>query len=325
MIASIRMVALITLEVLGYLDAIELASFMETSRAAYLFANHVDLWRDVTLRRWSSHLVFVSTWRDTYARAAFAAAGRLHDIQTFQPHVPIRVANFFSDMLHRTWACHTCEWESSCPGFFVHNDVPRRDAADLSADAFVAEYEMANRPVIIRGAVGEWDAMRLWTPEYLAATCGDRQFRATSATAPVAAQFTMAEYFAYASQAREEAAMYLFDRDFHAVAGLGGDYTIPTYFRPGPPRRAVSATSRNDGSQDPPGDGRGYATDLFRVFGETARPDYRWLIAGPRRSGSIFHIDPNMTNAWNVCVKGRKKWIFYPPSVCPPGVERCVF
>ena len=43
-------------------------------------------------------------------------------------------------------------------------------------------------------------------------------------------------------------------------------------------------------------------------------------ITGPARSGSIFHIDPNQTNAWNVCVKGRKKWIFYPPNQCPPGV-----
>jgi len=314
------------LEMLGYLGATELVSFMGTSKAAYVFANHVDLWRDVTLRRWSSHLVYIATWRDTYARAALAASGRTHDVQNFRPHVPIRLTNIFSDVLHRTWVCHTCEWESSCPGFFVHSDVPRRDAADLSVDAFVAEYEMANRPVIIRGAVDHWGAMRRWTPEYLAAACGDRQFRATSATAPVAAQFTMAEYFAYASQAQEEAALYLFDRDFHAVAGLGSDYDIPSYFRPGPPRRAVpAATGTATGSRDGescPGDERGYATDLFRVFGETARPDYRWLIAGPKRSGSIFHIDPNMTNAWNVCVKGRKKWIFYPPSVCPPGVER---
>ena len=44
------------------------------------------------------------------------------------------------------------------------------------------------------------------------------------------------------------------------------------------------------------------------------------ILVGPARSGSIFHIDPNQTNAWNVCVKGRKKWIFYPPSQCPPGV-----
>ena len=32
--------------------------------------------------------------------------------------------------------------------------------------------------------------------------------------------------------------------------------------------------------------------DLFSVLG-AARPDYRWLIVGPARSGSSFHKDPN--------------------------------
>eukprot|EP01035_Chromulina_nebulosa_P021281 gene21281-27574_t len=58
----------------------------------------------------------------------------------------------------------------------------------------------------------------------------------------------------------------------------------------------------------------------LQVLGDD-RPDHHWLIVGPANSGSIFHIDPNQTNAWNACVKGRKKWIFYPPNVTPPGIE----
>ena len=38
------------------------------------------------------------------------------------------------------------------------------------------------------------------------------------------------------------------------------------------------------------------------------------------RSGSCFHIDPNCTHAWNAPIIGRKRWIFYPPGVTPPGV-----
>jgi Cupin-like domain len=41
---------------------------------------------------------------------------------------------------------------------------------------------------------------------------------------------------------------------------------------------------------------------------------------GPKRSGSVFHIDPNATHAWNACIQGRKRWIFYPPGCPPPGV-----
>merc|ERR1711991_638140 len=60
-------------------------------------------------------------------------------------------------------------------------------------------------------------------------------------------------------------------------------------------------------------------TDLFHLLG-SQRPDYRWLVIGPKRSGSIFHIDPNQTHAWNAVIRGRKKWIFYPPHITPPGV-----
>ena len=47
----------------------------------------------------------------------------------------------------------------------------------------------------------------------------------------------------------------------------------------------------------------------------------RWLIMGPSKSGSSFHVDPNCNFAWNATVHGRKKWIMYPPHVTPPAVN----
>ena len=63
--------------------------------------------------------------------------------------------------------------------------------------------------------------------------------------------------------------------------------------------------------------------DLFSVLGDDGRPDHRWLIMGPPRSGSTFHKDPNATSAWNAVVTGSKKWILYPPNVLPPGAALC--
>ena len=61
-----------------------------------------------------------------------------------------------------------------------------------------------------------------------------------------------------------------------------------------------------------------FAEDLLAVLGPE-RPDHRWLIWGPARSGSTFHKDPNATSAWNAVVRGRKHWILYPPNTQPPG------
>ena len=59
--------------------------------------------------------------------------------------------------------------------------------------------------------------------------------------------------------------------------------------------------------------------DYFSALG-AGRPDYRWLIAGPARSGSTWHVDPNGTSAWNGVVRGAKKWLLCPPGAPPPGV-----
>lgn len=228
-------------------------------------------------------------------------------------HVPLKVDGIYSNLLHRAWVCHTCDLSSACPGFHTHDDVPRADAATLTREAFVRDFERPNRPVVITRAaeLAGWRALEAWSPEHLAGVGGDQTFRATSATAPVAATFTLREYFRYASQTREEAPLYLFERDFcRAAPSLGSDYSVPSFFAP---EQQPQQEEQHQPEQR-------HHADLFRLLGETARPDYRWLIAGPARSGSIFHIDPNQTNAWNVSVRGRKKWIFYPPGVPPPGV-----
>ncbi|PWN48608.1 Clavaminate synthase-like protein [Violaceomyces palustris] len=60
-------------------------------------------------------------------------------------------------------------------------------------------------------------------------------------------------------------------------------------------------------------------SDLFSLLGDQ-RPDHRWIIAGPKRSGSGWHKDPNGTSAWNAVLGGRKYWMMLPPDKVPPGV-----
>ena len=59
--------------------------------------------------------------------------------------------------------------------------------------------------------------------------------------------------------------------------------------------------------------------DLFAALGPS-RPHHAWLIAGPQGSGSLWHVDPNATSAYNALLCGRKRWLLWPPGPPPPGV-----
>lgn len=293
------------LEVLSFLTNKELARISLASKALYVYSHHSDLWRDLTLQTFLDEVVvYMESWKETFV----STWHRKFNLGKHFPHVPLQVSGIYSNLLHRSWVCHSCDLETACPGFYSFSDIAKVDAASLSMREFVENWEAKNVPLVIQNAVKEWKAFERWNPAYLASVAKDKKFRATSATAPVAATFTLQEYFNYARQAQEEAPLYLFERNFcKAVPSLTDDFSVPLFFSP-PHQDEIDTSS-----------GVHYSTDLFRLFGDK-RPDYRWLICGPARSGSIFHIDPNQTNAWNVSITGRKKWIFYPPGVPPPGV-----
>lgn len=305
------------IDMLSFFSSGDLARMSSTSRGMYVFCHHSDLWRDLVLRTWPNHPVnYIRTWKESYMSAYRRGVemkesnGVICGINSDPLHKPIAVDGIFSSILYRAWSCHSCDLATACPGFFQFNDIDRVEASELTIDEFITRYEIPNKPVVVTKAVNDWPALQKWSPEYLASLEKEPQlFRATSATAPLAANFTLEGYFQYARQSQEEAPLYLFERDFATkIPSLEHDYDVPRFFRDEESHRAEGGSQRSK------------RTDLFSVLGKDARPDYRWLICGPKKSGSIFHIDPNQTNAWNVSIRGRKKWIFYPPSVPPPGV-----
>ena len=92
-------------------------------------------------------------------------------------------------------------------------------------------------------------------------TCGNESVIAGPINMP------LKEYYNYSDNTHEESPLYVFDKRFaDKIPALAQDYTVPEYFN----------------------------EDLFKIIG-SERPDYRWIIIGPARSGSNFHIDPNAT------------------------------
>eukprot|EP00027_Filamoeba_sp_ATCC50430_P004907 CAMPEP_0168543930 /NCGR_PEP_ID=MMETSP0413-20121227/2154_1 /TAXON_ID=136452 /ORGANISM="Filamoeba nolandi, Strain NC-AS-23-1" /LENGTH=299 /DNA_ID=CAMNT_0008573927 /DNA_START=345 /DNA_END=1241 /DNA_ORIENTATION=- len=172
--------------------------------------------------------------------------------------------------------------------------VDRRN--DLTFEEFIVHYESKNKPVILSGNImKKWNASQKWKLENLLKVDGETLFK-TNGTDEDGRSFkmTLKNYFEYMKYNTDEKPIYLFDNKFFERApDLLTDYEVPVYFR----------------------------EDLFEALDKVDRPDWRWLLVGPKRSGSPLHQDPHRTSAWNALIEGRKRWALYPPDVIPPGVD----
>ncbi|RMZ85172.1 hypothetical protein DV738_g95, partial [Chaetothyriales sp. CBS 135597] len=182
-------------------------------------------------------------------------------------------------------------WRASIKLASYASAIPRSNLipkmADLSHTDFDASW--SRKPFILTDVVTKWKVFKEWDKDALLKRYGNTVFRAEAVDWP------MSMYFQYMNETEDESPLYLFDRSFvekmQLEVGENGDYVPPACFQ----------------------------EDLFTVLGQQ-RPDHRWLIIGPERSGSTFHKDPNSTSAWNAVVRGSKYWIMFPPSILPPGV-----
>lgn len=243
-----------------------------------------------TCRALFAYCSYDQLWRELAVRTDHACEWRgswrasLRGLKSSSlPQVDCR--SVFSDALHRPFLCSQINLEPFVQHIPPSNTITR--LRDLSTAEFDAQW--TNRPFILTDPVKKWKVSNDWSFENLAARYSDVPFRAE------AVDWTMDKYLRYMNSTKDESPLYLFDRAFvekmHLTVSANGDYEPPGCFQ----------------------------EDLFTVFGEQ-RPDHRWIIIGPERSGSTFHKDPNATSAWNAVVRGSKYWIMFPPSTLPPGV-----
>ncbi|KAF2859056.1 F-box and JmjC domain-containing protein [Piedraia hortae CBS 480.64] len=191
-------------------------------------------------------------------------------------------SNLFSDVLHRPFFCATVPLLPFTQGIPVHNRISR--LKDLSVEEYQSSW--FSKPFILTDTVKNWPIYKSWSLSSLQERYADTRFRAEAVDWP------LKTYIEYMSNNSDESPLYLFDRSFVEKMHLSeSDYEPPACF----------------------------GTDLFSVLG-VQRPDYRWLIIGPGRSGSTFHKDPNGTSAWNAVIRGSKYWVMFPSSSPPPGI-----
>ncbi|KAG5475627.1 hypothetical protein LSCM4_04209 [Leishmania orientalis] len=167
----------------------------------------------------------------------------------------------------------------------------------ISVAEFHARFEKPNVPVVITDVATEWPLFKILQGRF--ANLADKKDALVRSgcpvTSPLRCEYTymsLEDYVHYATEQSDERPIYMFDAEFGSVLDAERLYTVPPYF-----------------ARD----------DFFSALGDR-RPKFRWIIAGPRRAGSSFHVDPNYTNAWNANMTGRKRWLLFPPGATPPGV-----
>ena len=203
----------------------------------------------------------------------------------------VRCENVFSDVLYRPFLC------TYTPLSPYTTNIPRANAItrleNLSAAEFLESW--SNKPFILTKTVLEWPVYKVWDMNSLLEKYGDVLFRAESV------DWSLSTYVEYMRNNSDESPLYLFDRSFVSKMNLNTNNKQQplAYWSP-----------------------ECLGKDLFDVLGDK-RPDSKWLIIGPARSGSTYHKDPNATSAWNAVLRGSKYWIMFPSSPSsrpPPGV-----
>lgn len=270
-------------DIVSFLDPPALTALAAASRAAYGFTSVDDVWKPLVLDDLRGDFEFVRSWKHTMLVARYRrrrATGSAGRCPAEDPGYTVVTA---AGLFSDVLFQPWFAGSRALDASWLAVDNVPRVSADISQADFAARFDRPNLPVVITGVVPTWSAFRSWTVESLTRRCVGDSFRC----GPV--EMTLDAYAKYAARQSDDRPLYLFSKVFPAQ--LADDYAPPECL----------------------------GEDLFALLGDD-RPAHRWLIVGPARSGSSFHVDPNATSAWNGIVKGSKKWLLFPPGTPPPGV-----
>eukprot|EP01129_Flabellula_baltica_P005784 TRINITY_DN2119_c0_g1_i1.p1 TRINITY_DN2119_c0_g1~~TRINITY_DN2119_c0_g1_i1.p1 ORF type:complete len:422 (-),score=68.68 TRINITY_DN2119_c0_g1_i1:355-1596(-) len=267
------------------------------SRCFYHLCELEMIWRILVLNLTHGDFWFDCTWKQTFVnefwkmkrKAVELRDGCLREDLVREDRLSGEslIEAFYSPYLYNHWMRQVSDLSDfQCPDM-----VPRINR--VSKEYFDSHFDQPRSPCIITDLCQKWKGVS-WSPDSLAErfpdhlmTCSQyNQFQERT-------KMTFAQYLNYMRQQKDGNPLYLFDAHFgEKIPQLTKEYKVPEIFW----------------------------EDLFACL-YSKRPSYRWIIVGPMRSGSNFHIDPTGTGAWNTLLYGRKRWALYPPDQMVPGIE----
>lgn len=291
------------IELLSYIsNPSDLKNLGHCSRILYAYAYSEDYWRNIYLKEYKRlEMVHkdgeiapfgISSWKGSWRKTVLG----IKNESLVQANHTI-----FSDLLYRPFQCSHIDYPSLfsrvidierrsselCHTLNSHFGIERFRESSFTVKDFQTKY--INRPFILQDDSNS-DRWPKWDFHDLLKLFPNDHFRQE------AVQWNLSRYLEYAINNHDESPLYLFDCNGAPMEKISREYETPAIFK----------------------------DDAFKLFDSErmkCRPDHRWLIAGPARSGSTFHKDPNQTSAWNVVLSGMKLWIMLPPDVNVPGVS----
>lgn len=247
-----------------------------TCKALYGFAWTDELWKHMVHRYDRAPGKWYGSWRRTFWRAAV-------DSEAGEVNISCKDV-LFSDLLYRPFQCAQVDYARIVRRVLeeepVRGVIPVMDERDMTLEKFAGAEGWYAKPFMLNLEAGRPAAS--WTVAELVDRFGDVVFRQEYM------DWKLRVYNEYMQGNEDESPLYLFDCRSEAMKGaLSSEYRVP--------------------AAEVIGDKQDFFTLLGRV-----RPDHRWLILGPARSGSSFHKDPNATSAWNAVLTGHKYWVMFP-------------
>ena len=169
-------------------------------------------------------------------------------------------------------------------------DVLERIPCTIAREAFIQRYEIPRTPVILTGCDANWSAKENWNMENLI----PRFSNASQWRASLGDDFSLdiVTWKELVDAMQNKNPFYIFDNLDHSEAKeLIQDYETPNPFQGG---------------------------DLYGQLQNFPSPHYgsmRWFCMGSRFTGTLPHMDPCETDAWNTLLVGHKWWIIYPSEI----------
>lgn len=177
-------------------------------------------------------------------------------------------------------------------------DTLERIPCNVTREYFIEHYEMKRKPVMLVGCDENWKAIQRWTFENLITRFdnssswtvdfgrGEQQERAR--WEDVVKAMVHKEHF------------YIFNQaDLPHQKVIEEDYDIPT---------PIQGNNIYEGLKEFPNEEYG---------------SLRWWAVSSGNSGTVAHLDPTSTDAWNSLISGYKWWAIYPESVKREDMAEC--